>query len=120
MLRILMAEAFGLSISGWSMGLLRIRAAMVTAAGLQGQVWFWAARQAGAPAGIPSGMGVMRLQPTWFRGVVCRLSPLPPQNRWAGHGNAWTSSSGGTDKEDHLPHPLDHPHGLQRLYFASA
>jgi len=98
MLRILMAEAFGLSISGWSMGLLRIRAAMVAAVGLQGQVWFWAARQPIAPAGIPSGAGVWRLQPTWFRGVVCRLSPLPPPDRWAGHGNAWTSSSGGTDQ----------------------
>ena len=29
---------------------------MLAAAGRPGQVWFWAARQAGAPAGIPSGV----------------------------------------------------------------
>lgn len=37
---------------------------MVAAAGLQSQVWSWAARQAIALAGIPSGVGVMQLQPT--------------------------------------------------------
>ncbi|WP_457767938.1 hypothetical protein [Cyanobium sp. ULC084] len=52
------AEAFGYSISGWSMGLLRMRLTMLAAAGRLGQVWFWAARQAIAPAGIPSGVGV--------------------------------------------------------------
>jgi len=71
---------------------------MLAAAGRPDQVWFWAARQAGAPAGIPSGVCVMRLQPTRLRVLVCRPSPLPSPERWAGHGNAWTSSSGGTDK----------------------
>lgn len=40
---------------------------MVAAAGRPGQVWFWAARQAIAPAGIPSGVGVLGLQPTRLR-----------------------------------------------------
>ncbi|EAQ76465.1 hypothetical protein WH5701_04320 [Synechococcus sp. WH 5701] len=35
---------------------------MLAAVGRAGQVWFWAACQAGAPAGIPSGVGVLRLQ----------------------------------------------------------
>ena len=59
---------------------------MVTA-GHQGQVWFWAARQAGASAGIPSGVGVMRLQPTRLRVWLCRPSPLHPHDRWAGHSS---------------------------------
>jgi len=46
---------------------------MLAAAGRPGQVWLWVARQAIAPAGIPSGVG-------------------------AGHGNAWASPGGGTDK----------------------
>ena len=54
---------------------------MVAAAGRPGQGWFWAARQAGAPAEIPSGLGVgvgmMRLQPTRLRVWLCRLSPYP-------------------------------------------
>ena len=57
---------------GWGHG------GMVAAAGHQGQVWFWAARQAGAPAGIPFGVGVMRLQPTRRRVWVARPSPYPP------------------------------------------
>jgi hypothetical protein len=50
---------------------------MLAAAGLQGQVWLWTARQEGDPAGIPSGVGVLRLQPTRLRVLVCRLSPYP-------------------------------------------
>ena len=49
---------------------------MLAAAGRPGHVWFWAARQAIAPAGIPSGVGVMRLQPTRLRVWVCRPSRL--------------------------------------------
>jgi len=48
---------------------------MVAAAGRPGQGWFWAARQAGAPAGIPSGVGELRLQPTRLGELVCRPSP---------------------------------------------
>jgi hypothetical protein len=50
---------------------------MVAAAGRPGQVWFWAARQAIALAGIPCGVGVLRLQPTRLRVLVCRPSPRP-------------------------------------------
>ncbi len=50
---------------------------MVAAAGFQGQVWFWAARQEEASAGIPSGVGVMRLQPARLRVWVCRPTPRP-------------------------------------------
>jgi hypothetical protein len=50
---------------------------MLAAAGRPGQVWLWAARQAGAPAGIPSGMGAWRLQPTRRRVWVARPSPRP-------------------------------------------
>lgn len=50
---------------------------MLAAAGRPGQVWFWAARQAGAPAEIPSGVGVIRLQPTRLRVWVGRPSPRP-------------------------------------------
>jgi hypothetical protein len=46
-------------------------------AGRLSQVWFWAARQAGAPAGILSGVGVMRLQPARRRVWLCRPSPRP-------------------------------------------
>ena len=72
--------------------------AMVAVAGGSGQVRLWAARQAGAPAGILSVMGAWRLQPTRLRVWLCRPSPLHLQNQWAGHGNTWASSSGGTDK----------------------
>jgi len=41
--------------------------AMVAVAGGSGQVRLWAARQAGAPAGILSVMGAWRLQPTRLR-----------------------------------------------------
>ena len=71
---------------------------MVAGVVLQGQVLLWAARQAIGPAGIPSGVSASRLQPTRLRVCVCRPSPLYQQDRWAGHGNAWTSFSGGTDK----------------------
>ena len=37
---------------------------MLAAAGRPGQVWFWAARQAGAPAEIPSGVAVPPQSPT--------------------------------------------------------
>jgi hypothetical protein len=40
---------------------------MVAAAGRLDQVCLWAARQAGTPAGIPSGEGALRLQPTRLR-----------------------------------------------------
>ena len=43
---------------------------MVAAPECLGQAWFWAARQAEPPAGIPSGAGALRLQPT-------RLQVLP-------------------------------------------
>ena len=49
---------------------------MLAAAGRPGQVWFWAARQEGAPAGIPSGVGVLWLQPTRLRVWLCRPSPF--------------------------------------------
>jgi hypothetical protein len=45
---------------------------MLAGAGRPVQVWVWAARQAIAPAGIPSGVGVRRLQPTRLRVLVCR------------------------------------------------
>ena len=54
--------------------------AMVAAAGRPGQVWFWAARRAIAPAGIPSGMGVMRLQPPGS-GSWC-VAPVSLALRW--------------------------------------
>jgi hypothetical protein len=60
---------------------------MLAAAGLQGQVWFWAARQVGALAGILSGVGVKRLQPIRLRVWPCRPSPLNPHDRRAGHGS---------------------------------
>jgi len=60
---------------------------MVAAAGLQGQVWFWAARQANAPAGIPSGVGVQRLQPAGLRVWLCRPSPFHAHVRRAGQGS---------------------------------
>lgn len=41
---------------------------------LSPQPWHWAARQAGAPAGIPSGVGPLRLQPSRLRASLCRLS----------------------------------------------
>lgn len=44
--------------------------------GRPGQVWVWAARQAIAPAGNPSGVGVQRLQPTRLMVLVCRSSPF--------------------------------------------
>jgi hypothetical protein len=56
---------------------------MVGAAGRPGQVWLWAARQAIAPAGIPSGLGVMRLQPTRHRVWGCRPSPSPTSQQLA-------------------------------------
>jgi len=40
-----------------------------------GQVWLWAARQEGDPAGIPSGVGAWRLQPSRLRVWLCRPSP---------------------------------------------
>ena len=49
---------------------------MVAAAERLGQGWFWAARQEGDPAGIPSGVGVWRLQPTRLRVWLCRPSPF--------------------------------------------
>ena len=55
---------------------------MVADAGRPGQVWFWAARQAIAPAGTPSRVGVMRLQPTRLRGVA-----VPPQTLCPDRGN---------------------------------
>ncbi len=50
---------------------------MLAAAGRPGQVWLWAARQVGDPAGIPFGLAVMRLQPTRRRVWVARPSPRP-------------------------------------------
>ena len=41
------------------------------------QVCLWAARQAGTPAGIPSGVIALRLQPTRLRVWLCRPSPSP-------------------------------------------
>ena len=61
--------------------------AMVAPAEPHGQVCFWAARQAIAPAGIPSGMRVQRMQPTRLRVWLCRPSPLHPHDRRAGHGS---------------------------------
>lgn len=49
---------------------------MLAAAVRPGQVWLWAARQEGDPAGIPAGVGVWRLQPTWLRVWLCRPSPF--------------------------------------------
>ena len=60
---------------------------MVTTAELQGQVGICAARQAIAPAGIPYGVAVLRLQAARLRGIVCRPSPLDPHHRQAGHGS---------------------------------
>ena len=60
---------------------------MVAAAGLQGQVGICAARQAIAPAGIPSSVAVLRLQPARLRGIVCLPSPLDPHDRQAGQGS---------------------------------
>jgi hypothetical protein len=54
------------------------------APGLGGQVWFWAARQASAPAGTPSGVGAGWLQLTRLR--VWRSAapvPLPRQGQQA-------------------------------------
>ena len=50
---------------------------MVAAAGRPGHVLFWGARQAGAPSGIPSGVGVgvQRLQLARLRVWLCRLRP---------------------------------------------
>jgi hypothetical protein len=46
---------------GWGYGgILALR-------GLVGQVWFWAARQASAPAGTPSGVGAGWLPLTLLR-----------------------------------------------------
>ena len=45
---------------------------MLAGAGQPSQVWVWAARQAIAPAGISSGVGVQRLQPTRLRALVRR------------------------------------------------
>jgi len=39
------------------------------------QLWLLAARQEGAPAGIPSGVGAWRLQPSRLRVWLCRPSP---------------------------------------------
>jgi len=47
---------------------------MVAAPECLGQAWFWAARQEGDPAGIPSGVGAWRLQPTLLRVWLCRPS----------------------------------------------
>ena len=62
---------------------------MVAAAGRPGHVLFWGARQAGAPSGIPSGVGVgvQRLQLARLRVRLCRPSPLHPHDRPAGHGS---------------------------------
>jgi hypothetical protein len=49
---------------------------MVAAAGRPGQVWCGAARQAIAPAGISSGVSVLRLQTTRLRVWLCRPSCL--------------------------------------------
>ena len=65
---------------------------MLAAAGLQGQVWFWAARQVGALAGILFGVGVKRLQPIRLRVWPCRPSPLNPHDRRAGHGSVVLSA----------------------------
>jgi hypothetical protein len=59
---------------------------MLADAGQPGQVWFWAARQAGAPAEIPSGVGVMRLQPTRLR--VWVGTPVPFLRRIDGQTTA--------------------------------
>ena len=48
----------------------------VSAAGLQSQVWFWAARQAIAPAGIPSGNGSTAAAASPAPGVA--VPPQPP------------------------------------------
>ena len=45
---------------------------MLAADGRPGQVWCWAARQAIATAGNPSGVGAWRLQPTRLRAWLCR------------------------------------------------
>ncbi len=92
-------------INGWLMVLFRIRMStklaqgkegsrgavghgvMVAAAGRPGQVWLWGWRQAGAPSGIPSGVGVQRLQPARLRVWLCRPNPLHPHDRRAGHGS---------------------------------
>ena len=69
---------------------------MRAAAGRPGQVWFWAARQAVAPAGIPSGVIAWRLQPTRLLVWLCRLSPYPtprPQAAaacWRGSSPEWS------------------------------
>jgi hypothetical protein len=65
-----------MSISGWLMGHMRIRSAMVAAGGRLGQVGLWTARQEDALAGIPSSAGVLRLQPTRLRVRLCRPSPV--------------------------------------------
>jgi hypothetical protein len=55
---------------------------MLAASGRPGQISFWAARQAIAPAGTPSGLGVMRLQPTRLRDLA-----VPPQTLCPDWGN---------------------------------
>lgn len=62
---------------------------MVAAAGRPGQGWLLAARQAGAPAGLPSVVGELRLQPTRLRVLVCRPSSLHPQDQWASSTHAY-------------------------------
>ena len=49
---------------------------MAAAAELQGQVGICAARQAIAPAGIPSGVAVLRLQAARLRGLCAAPVPL--------------------------------------------
>ncbi|SBO43304.1 protein of unknown function [Cyanobium sp. NIES-981] len=55
--------------------------AMLAAAWRPGQVWIWAARQAGAPAGIPSGVGVQRAKsvyPFVYTPESHGCHPFPP------------------------------------------
>ena len=65
--------------------------AMLAAAGRPGQVLFWAARQAGAPAGIPSGVAVMRLQGAWLRVWLSCSSAGPTLAARLGQGNKGSS-----------------------------
>jgi hypothetical protein len=74
---------------------------MLAAAGGPGQqVWFWAARQAIAPAGIPSGVGVMRLQLTRLGCWVAAPSA------WSVYPFVYTSESHGCHPFTPVPAPL--------------